>query len=100
LKALISDAIGSDSARYGSIVNVQSGTATTDTGVEITLNWSSVALTQRGSDTRLIDTLYKIHYLQWLGEPNANKVFGMLGILLLIVLFFSGLSLYFSRRKI
>lgn len=100
LKALISDAIGSDSERYGSIVNVQSERVTTDTGVDITLDWSRVALTQRGSDTRMIDTLYKIHYLQWVGDPSANKALGVLGILLLIVLFFSGLSLYFSRRKI
>jgi hypothetical protein len=100
LKVLISDAIGSDSERYGSIVNVQSERVTTDTGVEITLDWSRVALTQRGSDTRMIDTLYKIHYLQWVGDPSANKALGVLGILLLIVLFFSGLSLYFSRRKI
>jgi uncharacterized iron-regulated membrane protein len=100
LKALISDAIKSDSGRYGNIVKVESGKASTDTGVEITLDWSGMKLVQRGSDTRLIDTLYKIHYLQWVGDPSANKALGFLGILLLIALFFSGLSLYFSRRKI
>lgn len=98
LKALIGDAITSDSERYGNIVDVQSGKVSTDTGVEITLDWSRVKLEQRGRDTRLINTLYKIHYLQWLGEQKADKALGVLGILLLIASLASGLIMVRKRR--
>jgi hypothetical protein len=98
LKALISDAMTSDSERYGNIVDVQPGRVSTDTGVEITLDWSRVELKQRGQDTHLIDTLYKIHYLQWLGELKADKALGVLGILLLIALLATGLTLIRNHR--
>ena len=98
LKALISDAMTSDSERYGKIINVQAGKVSTDTGVEITLDWSRVKLAQRGRDTRLINTLYKIHYLQWLGEQKADKALGVLGLLMLIALLASGFILVRKRR--
>jgi hypothetical protein len=98
LKALIGDAITSDSERYGNIVNVQSGKVSTDTGVEITLDWSRVELAQHGRDTRLINTLYKIHYLQWLGEKKADKALGILGLLLLFALLASGFIMVRKHR--
>ena len=98
LKALIGDAMISDSERYGNIVNVQHGIVSTDTGVEITLDWSRMALGQSGRDTRLINTLYKIHYLQWLGEQKADKVLGVLGIFMLIALLATGLTLIRNHR--
>ena len=98
LKALIGDAITSDSERYGNIVNVQSGKVSTDTGVEITLDWSRVELAQHGRDTRLINTLYKIHYLQWLGEQKADKALGILGLLLLFALLASGFIMVRKHR--
>jgi hypothetical protein len=98
LKALISDAMTSDSERYGKIINVQAGKVSTDTGVEITLDWSRVELAQRGRDTRLINTLYKIHYLQWLGEQKADKALGILGLLMLVTLLASGFIMYRKRR--
>jgi hypothetical protein len=98
LKALIADAITSDSERYGNIINVQPGKVSTDTGVEITLDWSRVELAQRGRDTRLINTLYKIHYLQWLGEQKVDKALGILGILLLFALLTSGFIMVRKHR--
>lgn len=86
LKRLVNDAIEGKGERYGNVLKVVSGVVQTDTGVEITLDWGSLSLAQKGSDTKLINRLYKIHYLQWLGQPVLNNLLGALGILLLVVL--------------
>lgn len=99
LKALIEDAIASNPVRYGRIAEVRPGVITTDTGVEISLDWSRLQLTQRGRDTRLIDTLYRIHYLQWLGDPGGDRVLGVMGIVLLLALLLSGVSMHLARRS-
>jgi len=44
-----------------------------------------------GRDTLLINNLYKVHYLQWLGRPFPDTILGVLGIVLLLSL---------SKRKI
>jgi hypothetical protein len=86
VKRLVDDAIDGNRERYGNLLDVVSQTVQTDTGIEISLDWSSLSLAQKGSDTKLINTLYKIHYLQWLGQPLLNKLFGALGIILLLAL--------------
>src|SRR5262249_27409095 len=91
LGTLIADALPA-SARYGQIRTVEGATATTDTGVRVTLDWDRLTLSQRGRDTDWIDRLYKFHYLQWTGVAAIDKVLGAAGILLLI-----GLSLLGAR---
>jgi hypothetical protein len=73
---------------------------TTDTGVRVELDWSRLSLTQSGKDTDRIDTLYKIHYLQWTGVNAVDKVLGGLGILLVLVLSLLGARLFFSKGMI
>jgi hypothetical protein len=100
LKRLISDAIGVSSQRYGEIVGITGGKVVTSTGVEITLDWRNLSLAQAGRDTRLINKLYKIHYLQWLGRPTPDTIFGVAGIVLLLLLTGLGLAgLVRSGRK-
>jgi len=99
LEALVADAIASNPARYGNVVDATDGVVTTDKGVVITLDWSRLEFTQRGNDTRLIDSLYRIHYLQWLGEPVSDKVLGVAGLVLLIALLASGITMQFMKRK-
>ena len=72
VERLVEDAIAVSLERYGDIVEISGSRVTTSTGVEITLHWSSMSLAQSGRDTRLIDNLYKIHYLQWSGRPTAG----------------------------
>lgn len=98
-KTLVEDAITASPARYGNVVAVKDSVATTDTGAVITLDWSRLELTQQGSDTRLINTLYRIHYLQWLGEPAADKVLGIAGLSLLIALLATGIAMQLAKRK-
>lgn len=100
IAALVSDAMQGNTKRYGNIEKVRSNSVVTGTGVVITLDWSDVTLHQRGADTDLIDTLYRIHYLQWLGDPTHDKLFGALGIVLLLALSGLGFFNYLNGRKL
>ena len=97
VRALVTDAFSANPARYGRISGIEGSTITTDTGVRIELDWTRLALTQRGKDTDRIDRLYKIHYLQWTGVNSLDKVLGALGIILVLVLSALGARLFFSR---
>jgi hypothetical protein len=99
VKRLIADAFAVNPSRYGRIVTLAGGTATTDTGAVITFDWNRLTLQQRGRDTDRIDRLYKIHYLQWTGQKTADRVLGLAGLVLLTVLTSLGARLAFSRRS-
>jgi hypothetical protein len=97
MRILISDAISTNKERFGVITETQKNSVITDTGVQVTLDWPTLRLQQSGRDTRLIDVLYKIHYLQWLGSPKLDKVFGAMGIVGLLLLTIYGFALYAKR---
>jgi hypothetical protein len=97
VRALLADAFSANPARYGRISGIEGSTITTDTGVRIELDWTRLALTQRGKDTDRIDLLYKIHYLQWTGVKSLDKVLGALGIILVLALSGLGARLFFSK---
>jgi len=97
IRELVSDAISSNPARYGKIISVEGSKVVTDTGIHIDLDWSRLALSQRGGDTDRIDALYKIHYLQWTGMKSVDQVLGAFGILLVVLLSALGASLFFRR---
>jgi hypothetical protein len=92
---LITDAI-SGNTRYGRVSSIEGNRIATDTGVRIELDWNRLSLTQRGNDTDRLDALYKIHYLQWTGFKNADKVLGATGILLVLGLSLLGAVLFFK----
>jgi len=97
VRAIVTDAVSANPDRYGRISGIEGNTVTTDTGVRIELDWTRLALTQRGKDTDRIDRLYKIHYLQWTGVNSLDKVLGALGIILVLVLSALGARLFFGR---
>ncbi|MEK6320088.1 MAG: PepSY domain-containing protein [Acidobacteriota bacterium] len=97
VRTLVTDAFSANPARYGRITSVDGNNITTDTGVRVALDWDRLALTQRGKDTNRIDTIYKIHYLQWTGIESVDKVLGALGILLLLALSALGARLFFGK---
>jgi hypothetical protein len=97
IRRLISEAFQLNPSRYGQITSVSENTATTDTGVRVTLNWERLTLAQRGTDTDRIDLFYKIHYLQWTGIQSVDKALGGVGIALVVILSLLGLRLFFRK---
>ena len=95
IRALIDDAIAGD-ARYGTIVAVDGATVRTSTGAAIELDWDSMSLQQSGRDTRTIDALYRIHYLQWTGVRALDRVLGVVGLAALVALAILGVRLAFA----
>lgn len=97
IERLLEDAFSYNPQRYGNVVEVDDGRAMTDTGVELALNWSTLGISQRGRDSRLIDRIYSIHYLQWTGIALLDRVLGLAGLALLIYLTWSGARMAFPR---
>ena len=97
LRTLLKDALAANSARYGEIVSISGNTAKTNTGVEVSLDWDRMSLRQKGKDTDRIDLLYRIHYLQWTGQKSVDRVVGLVGIALVLVLTTLGALLAFKR---
>lgn len=98
VRRLVTDAFAANPQRYGTITRVDSGAISTDTGVEITLDWNRVSLQQRGRDTDRIDRLYKVHYLQWTGVTSVDRVLGFVGLSLVLALTVLGVRLALGRR--
>jgi hypothetical protein len=97
IELLLKDAFTANPLRYGDISSVSDNTAKTNTGVEVTIDWASLSLNQRGKDTDRIDLLYRVHYLQWTGVKSLDKVLGLLGLTLVMVLSVMGAWLAFRR---
>jgi hypothetical protein len=97
VRRLIADAITLNPARYGRVSHVDGNVAYTDTGAQVTLDWSRLSLQQRGRDTALIDAIYRVHYLQWTGSSAFDKLLGLAGLTLLIALTALGARLALRR---
>ncbi|MFT5755829.1 MAG: hypothetical protein ACI9LM_000541 [Alteromonadaceae bacterium] len=99
VRSLINDAIQINPQRYGQIATITAMEITTTTDVNITLNWPEMRLYQKGEDTAFINTLYKIHYLQWTGIKTVDKYLGILGLALVIILAALGVVMTFRRKE-
>ena len=93
IRRLVEDAISVNPKRYGNIVTVIGNQIETDKNVTIQLDWSQMLLSQKGRDTALINTMYKIHYLQWTGIAIVDRVLGLLGLGLICILAILGVLL-------
>ena len=96
IRALLTDAFSLNPARYGGISSISKNVATTDSGIEITLDWNRLTLQQRGKDTDRIDLLYRIHYLQWTGVKSVDRIVGLAGLTLVLALTLIGARLAFK----
>ncbi|MDP1932932.1 MAG: PepSY domain-containing protein [Gammaproteobacteria bacterium] len=95
VRSLVIDAIARNPQRYGEVETFVDGEVRTSTGVNITLDWNTLSLRQMGNDTRWIDQLYQIHYLQWTGIRVLDKVLGVVGLFLLVLMTITGFRLAF-----
>ncbi|MBC53493.1 MAG: hypothetical protein CMQ34_06600 [Gammaproteobacteria bacterium] len=98
LRLLIDDATRHNPARYGTVQTLSGLNAVTDTGVEISVDWDSLRMSQRGPDTRWIDRIYDIHYLRWTGFEIFDRIFGLFGLFLLMYMTYSGARMALGRR--
>lgn len=103
-RAVVLDAVSQSSVpqRYGEIaeskLEEKTATLTFNGKARVTIDRYTLELSQSGPDTHRIDTLYRIHYLQWTGRKGLDRFLGLAGILLLWGLAFAGLWLFFLRR--
>lgn len=93
LRRLLDDAFTANPARYGRVTTIADNVATTTTGVRVTIGWSRLSLSQRGSDTDRIDAIYRVHYLQWTGIAAVDRIVGGAGLILIVVLSALGVRL-------
>ena len=98
LNALFNDSFSNKSERYGHVISSDNFNVITSEGVQVSLDWKRLTLRQKGEDTKLINTLYKIHYLQWTPYKGVNQYMGIIGLILLMTLTMLGLKIYISGR--
>lgn len=99
LRRFLEDAITFNPERYGSITQLENNQAQTDTGVVIEVHWDSATIRQTGRDTRWIDRIYSLHYLQWTGVYLIDRVFGVGMLMLLIYMTITGACMAFARNS-
>lgn len=97
LEQLFRSATGHNRTRYGEISNVVRAEALirihTTTNVELELHWPTLQVQQIGADTRFIDRLYRLHYLQWSPSPIINSVAVLSALLALLGMCVVGLRM-------
>ena len=103
-RELAADAVAHSRQRdaYGAIGNavVDGNTMhVTFANAIVDVDRGSGKLTQRGEDTERIDLLYRIHYLQWSGDPDVDRVIPIAGLALIWIVAFAGLVLFFKRWR-
>jgi hypothetical protein len=103
-RELAADAVAHSRQRelYGAIGNATVEGNTVHVGfahATVDVDRASGKLTQRGTDTDRIDWLYRIHYLQWSGNPDVDRVIPVVGLGLIWIVAFAGLVLFFKRWR-
>lgn len=98
LTSLFNDSFSNKSERYGQVITSDNLKVITSKGIEVSLNWEQLTFRQEGEDTKLINTLYNIHYLQWTPYKGVNQYMGIIGLILLMTLTIFGLKIYISGR--
>ena len=68
-------------------------------GPRVELDLRDARVTQQGPDTARIDWLYRIHYLQWTGNRNVDRVLAMAGLALIWAVMIPGIVLFVRRVR-
>ncbi|MCO7224491.1 PepSY domain-containing protein [Pleionea sp. CnH1-48] len=99
LLQMVNDAISANPDRYGNAKTVSEQKVLTDTNINISIDWHQMRLRQKGDDTKFINTMYKVHYLQWTGIKFVDRVLGVVGLGLVVILGMLGLVMTLRSRK-
>ena len=68
-------------------------------GVTLILDWNTLKLSQRGTDTKIINLLYDIHYLRWTPWDGVNQIMSLAGLFFLVALTVLGLKIFFGIHR-
>lgn len=68
-------------------------------GATVTIDRDTAQIAQTGADTRRIDWLYRMHYLQWTGNRTVDKVLAIAGLALIWAVMIPGLILFAQRLR-
>ncbi len=98
-EGLLNAAIAHNVDRYGQVASIDGDTALTSTGVRLQLDWGAMQLSQQGSDTDWINTVYEIHYLRWTGNSLIDGALELLGLGLLVILTVLGLVMVVPKKE-
>ena len=96
---LIHDAFEFNPDRYGSLIELNGGEGTTDTGIDIEIDWFSLTITQEGADRIWIDRIYNLHYLRWTGIEWLDEIVGVLALCLLVYMTYSGARMVLITKQ-
>lgn len=98
---LVDDAVARSpfAARYGAHLGVD-GTDVRYAGDQVvSFSPTTMRVSQVGRDTRRIDWLYRIHYLQWTGNAMVDKALALGGLALIWIVMLPGLVLFVRRLR-
>ena len=98
-EGLLNAVIAHNENRYGQVASIDGNNALTSTGVRLQLDWGAMRLSQQGSDTDWINTVYEIHYLRWTGNSFIDGALELLGLGLLVILAVLGLVLVVPKKE-
>ncbi len=99
LTLLLNDAFEFNRDRYGSLIELNGSKGTTDTGIDVEIDWSSLSITQVGADRVWIDRIYNLHYLRWTGIEWLDEIVGILGLCLLVYMTYSGTRMVLITKQ-
>jgi uncharacterized iron-regulated membrane protein len=68
-------------------------------GPSVEVGRDDARLSQRGADTDRIDWLYRIHYLQWTGNPTFDRLLPLAGLALIWAVMIPGIVLFVQRLR-
>lgn len=98
---LVDDAVSRSpfANRYGAHVGI-SGNDVRYAGEQVvTFSPATMRVSQEGRDTKRIDWLYRIHYLQWTGNKTVDKILAVGGLALIWVVMIPGIVLFVRRLR-
>ncbi len=85
--------------RYGAHVGIANDAVKYAGDQVVTFSPATMRLSQEGRDTRRIDWLYRMHYLQWTGNPTVDKVLAIGGLALIWIVMIPGVVLFVRRLR-
>jgi uncharacterized iron-regulated membrane protein len=85
--------------RYGAHLSIANNAVRYAGDQVVSFDPSTMRLWQEGRDTKRIDWLYRIHYLQWTGNELLDKILAIGGLALIWVVMVPGIVLFVRRLR-